>query len=358
MIEFQSPTGRTVFRRDSLKTDGRRLSLYGYEAPRTPKAVDSLQGAGPGSSLRWHPLLQEWSVYAAHRQNRTFMPSKADDPLSPTREGGPVTEIEVEGFEVAVFQNRFASLHPDANETSPPPHLKGAAATGDCEVVVFTSDLTGSLATLKQERRELLVATWNDRYTYHYDRGAAFVFPFESRGREVGVTLDHPHGQIYAFPFLPHTQARMADGFASGFDLAACLPDWRTDYIIAEAGPLAAFVPPFARYPYEVWIAPRNPVRGPWELDQEGFEAFAFLLGDITARYDALYGRPAATMLGLQAAWPDAPPSFQFTAQFFPILRAGDKVKYLASVEQATQVFTVDVMPEAAAKALRDVPGL
>lgn len=285
------------------------------------------------------------------------MPAATDDPLAPSRVGGPVTEIEVTDFEVAVFQNRFASLHPAAVAPIPPPHVTSAEAKGDCDVVVFTPDLEGSLATLSQERRELLVAAWIDRYGYHYDNGAAFVLPFESRGREVGVTLDHPHGQIYAFPFVPDVQARIAGSFSDGYSIHDKLDEWYTDYGVAEAGPLVAFVPPFARYPFEVWIASKEAVRGPWDYSAEAFEAYATLLGGVTAAYDRLFGRPAATLMSLQAAPRDHAGHFEFTTQFFCLLRASDKVKYLASVEQATNVFTVDVMPENAAVQLRGAYG-
>ena len=349
------PGGQAYFKQSHEKTDGRRLNLYSYDPTPAVFRRDGLDGAGPGAALRWHPLLKEWSIYAAHRQNRTFMPSAAQDPLAPTRPGGPLTEIETERFEVAVFQNRFASLHPEAVPPDAPPHTEIARANGDCEVVVYTEDAGGSLATLGQARRRLLVSAWIDRYADLHEAGAAFVMPFESRGREVGVTLDHPHGQIYAFPFVPQTQARMAKSFAEGYRLDRAAEDWAETYLVTEAGPLRALVPPFARYPFEVWIVPREPVRGPWAFGSEAFDAYAHLLGDLTRRYDAYFERPAATMMSLQAAPATAGDNFQFTTQFFSALRSPDRTKFFATVEHATAVFTVDVMPEAAAKALREV---
>ena len=351
---LRQPDGTSVFRLDHAKADGRRLSLYGYAPPGGTPRPESLEGAGPGAELRWHPLLSRWSIYAAHRQHRTFMPSAADDPLAPTRADGPLTEIEFDDFEVAVFQNRFASLHPEATEPAAPPGLRVGPARGDCEVVVFTPDAAGSLATLGQARRRLLVSAWIDRYAHHHAQGAAFVLPFESRGEAVGVTLPHPHGQIYAFPFVPPEQQRMSAAFADGYDLAEALRDWDA-YVIDRAGPLRAFVPPFARYPYEVWIASERPTQGPWAYDEEAFDAYAALLGRVTARYDALFGAPTPTMMSLQAAPGGEAPGFQFTTQFFCLQRAPGRLKYLATVEQATASFTVDVMPEAAAAALRAV---
>ena len=358
MPELAMPDGRTFHRRDHVKADGRALSLYGYAAPGGAPRAEGLAGAGPGAALRWHPLLRRWSIYAAHRQHRTFMPSSADDPLAPTVQGGPLTEVEFADFEVAVFQNRFASLHPDAGPPDAPPGTRVGPAKGQCDVVVFSPDAEGSLATLSQDRRRLIVGAWIDRYARHHADGAAYVLPFENRGAAVGVTLPHPHGQVYAFGFVPPEQRMAADAFADGYDLGAALRGW-DDYVVEQAGPLCAFVPPFARYPYEVWIAGGGRAQGPWDYDAETFDAYAHLLGSVTARYDALFGHTAQdqatpTLMSLQAAPGGHAPGYQFTTQFFCLMRAPGRLKRLAAVEQATATFTVDVMPEAAAKALRE----
>lgn len=347
------PDGTPIHVREHAKADGRGLTLYGYAPPMGEPVPDSLDGAGPGAELRWHPLLGRWSVYAAHRQRRTFMPSAADDPLAPTLPGGALTEIEFSGFEVAVFQNRFASLHPDAAPPQAPPGVRGGTAAGDCEVVVFSPEAEGSLATLSQERRRLIVAAWTDRYARHHAAGAAYVLPFESRGADVGVTLPHPHGQVYAFGFVPPEQALAARAFADGYDLAREMAAWDA-YTVEAAGPLRAFVPPFARYPYEVWIAGLEPAQGPWDYGAEAFDAYAYLLGRVTARFDAVFGQATPTLMSLHAAPGGASPGYQFTTQFYCLMRAPGRLKYLATVEQATGVFTVDVMPEAAAKTLRE----
>ena len=342
-----------VFRRQFRKKDGRDLYLYGYEPHKeTPLGEDEFEIA-KGGELRWHPLRQEWNVYASHRQNRTYKPSAAENPLAPSAIGKPPTEIPFTDFELAVFGNKFTSFHPEA---SPPPAIKGVnadCATGQCEVVVYSSTSTGSLATIGQERRRLLVAAWIDRYDALFNNGCAYVLPFESRGDEVGVTLHHPHGQIYGFPLTPKPQQAAVEAFSNGYDLAADLTQFEARFGVASAGGLVALCPPYARFPFETWIAPRSPSAGPWAFSEEQLDAFAFLLGEITRKYDEYFGRPTAYMLGLHAAPKAAPDSFHFTAQFYPILRAPDRVKFLASVEQHTGVMTVDVMPEQAAETLR-----
>jgi len=345
---------RAIYKRQHIKPDGRDVFLYGYTPHTAPLVAGDELDMQAGSELRQNPLTGSWAIYAAKRNNRTFKPNMAADPLAPSQPGAPLTEIPFEDFELGVFANRFPGLHKDAIQ--PEGAHSGvtyASANGACEVIVYSPDATGSLATLGQDRRRLILAAWIDRYKDLFAAGHAYVLPFENRGDEVGVTLHHPHGQIYAFPLIPAPQANAAKAFADGYDLAAQLPAWEADHAIEEAGGILAYAPPFARFPYEVWLSARRPVSGPWAFTEEEADGFAQLLGNITARYDALFGRTTPYMLSLQASPYGRDDSFQFTAQFYPLLRAPDRVKYLASVEQSTNIFTVDIMPTDTAKALK-----
>ncbi|KCZ93392.1 galactose-1-phosphate uridylyltransferase [Hyphomonas johnsonii MHS-2] len=201
----------------------------------------------------------------------------------------------------------------------------------------------------------MLIEALIDRYKAHFEGGAAYVLPFENRGRDVGVTLPHPHGQIYAFAIVPEPQATAARAFASGYDLIADHASWNGVFDIASDDHCTAFSPPFARFPFETWIMPNRPCRGPWDLDGAGIEALARMLGDIPRRLDGLFGVPMPYMMSFQAAPREAGDEFQFTVQFFPVMRDAGRLKYLASVEQFTGIFTVDVVPEQAAERLRAV---
>ncbi|MCI5047015.1 MAG: hypothetical protein MRY59_05910 [Aquisalinus sp.] len=356
IIQLDSALQEAVYRRRHMKADGRELFLYGYIRPEGAALPEPEGTRIYGGELRQHPLRQDWSIYAAARQNRTYKPSAANDPLAPSIAGKPVTEIPFETFELAVFDNRFPGMHPE----TPPPEseislLKKDKASGKCEVIVYAPEQTGSLATLSQSQRLLLVQAWIDRYAAHFSAGQKFVLPFENRGDEVGVTLHHPHGQIYAFPFIPAVQQKAVDAFEAGYDLARGMQDWAEDYTISSQAGITAFAPPFARYPYEVWLAPVVRQPGPWTFSAEQLEGFAALLGDVTRWYDAFFGRTCPYMLSLQAAPAGYEKSFHFTAQFYPILRSQDRLKYFACVEHATNVFTVDVMPEETARVLRDL---
>ncbi|MEM6476669.1 MAG: galactose-1-phosphate uridylyltransferase [Pseudomonadota bacterium] len=347
--------GRATFRRDHRKADGRMLHLYGRTPHDLPLQRETNDDIAQGGEVRHHPLRDEWNVYAAHRQNRTFKPSAADDPLAPTVPGGPETEIPFTDFELAVFENKFAAFHPSADTAAALPGITAEPAKGACDVVVYGPEASGSLHTIGQDRREVLLAALIDRYDALFAAGCNYVLPFENRGDEVGVTLHHPHGQIYGFDRVPLVQQRAIDAFAGGYDLAGEITAAMPDYGLGEQGNVAAFVPRFARFPHEVWIAPRIRREGPWDCTDEELEGLAFWLGEVTRRYDALFEQPAATMMAFHAAPNGGSDNYHFTVQFYPLLRAPGRVKYLASVEQHTGTFTVDVMPESAAKALREL---
>ena len=346
-------SGKAVHRRHFQKRDGRDLFLYDYRPHNLPALEQDDFDVAKGGELRWHPLRQEWNIYAAHRQNRTFKPSAADDPLAPSKPGGPPTEIPFTDFNIAIFENKFTSLHAQAPAPNVPQGIKAARAKGRCDVVIYGTQDKGNLHSIGQEKRRLLLAAWIDRYSALFDQGSEFVMPFENRGDAVGVTLPHPHGQIYAFPYIPPMQAKAVQAFEDGYDLAQDIAAFEADYHVAAAGGIMAFCPPYARFPFEVWLAPRTCRAGPWALTEEECDGFAHLLGDITRRYDAYFGQETPYMLSLQAAPRGHNDQFHFTAQFYPLLRAPGRIKYLASVEQSTGTFTVDVMPEMAVKTLR-----
>jgi UDPglucose--hexose-1-phosphate uridylyltransferase len=342
------------FKHFRRKRDGRALYLYGLrplEASSLPELEEPLAAA---SHLRWHPLRGEWVVYAAHRQERTFLPPKEHCPLCPGREGGFPTEIPFSDFQVAVFQNRFPAFVPDP---FPPPEglpVPVEAARGRCEVVVYTPRHTGSLASLGEEERRLLVEVWVDRYRELYaQEEVRFVMPFENRGEAVGVTLHHPHGQIYAYPFVPPVLEREARAFREGAVLEALFPHL-SPYRVDEEGGLLAFVPPFARYPYEVWIAPRRRHPGPWTFSEEERWAFARLLGRVVARYDALFGEPFPYVMVFHASPKGEEGFFHFHVEFYPPKRTRDKLKFLAGTELGAGTFVVDALPEETARPLRE----
>lgn len=337
-----------------MKADGRRLSLYGYELPTGTPGHELLRHSAPSAEMRFHPLRGVYAIYAPQRQDRTFQPKTAEDPLAPFVPGSAPTEIPFGDFEVAIFENRFTSLsfETDDHQTT---RYASSRALGKCEVVVYSSEPVGNLFSVGQARRILLIEALIDRYQSLFKDGASYVMPFENRGERIGVTLPHPHGQIYAFAETPPPQAFAARAFASGYDLNADHASWEGAFDVTRRGELNVFCPPFARFPYETWIVPKFDCPGPWTMQSEQIEDLAYLLGDVVRRLDALFQEEMPYMMSFQAAPRGHAGPFQFTVQFFPILRDAGRQKFLASVEQFTGVFTVDVPPETAAQRLREL---
>lgn len=339
------------------KRDGRRLWLHSEQPA---ECVPQAEGEGAPEAfphLRWHPLRQEWVIYAAHRGSRTYHPPPEYCPLCPTQPGGFPTEIPFSDFDVAVFENRFPSLHPQAPQ---PPELcvPTAQANGVCEVVVYTAQHAGSLATLSAARRELLVEVWVRRYEALYaEPQIQCVMPFENRGEEVGVTLHHPHGQIYAYPFIPPVLDAEARAFRQGPVLADLFATMGDGYVVDTQEDIVAVVPPFARFPYELWLASKEPVPGPWVFSKGQRRAFAAILGRTVARYDRLFGKPFPYVMSLHASPRGEEATFHFHVEFYPKLRSAGKLKHLAGTELGAGAFAADALPEEIAQELREVQG-
>src|SRR5512132_3557281 len=194
--------------------DGREL-IYYDEQPGRDRSAEDLRDLGAtrtSSEIRYDPLLDQWVVIASHRQQRTYLPPTDQCPLCPSRPGRP-TEIPAPDYDVVVFENRFPSLAQDlpALEAASGPFVR-RPGLGRCEVVCFTSDHEASFAQLSPGRVETVIEAWSDRLReLSRLRGVEQVFIFENRGEEIGVTLSHPHGQIYGYPFVTPKTARMLD---------------------------------------------------------------------------------------------------------------------------------------------------
>jgi UDPglucose--hexose-1-phosphate uridylyltransferase len=354
-----------MYVQDLCKPDGRALSLYSrrplaVSAP-APSPCAEPQHANP--HLRWHPLRGEWVAYAAYRQDRTYLPPAQYNPLAATRDPAHPTEVPAGDYDIAVFDNLFPTLALAAHD-APPSRVPTAPADGHCEVLVYAQDPHAALATLALSHIELLFEVWAER-TARMARKPhiRYVMPFENRGAEVGVTLHHPHGQIYAYPFIPPIPQRMlaqerAFNIRHGgnllVDMAAREDGARTLYRGAEA---VAFVPACARYPYEVWVTPTAPVASFAALTASQRHDLARALKTVLLKYEGLWQRPFPYLL----AWYQSPldgiahPETQLHAQFYPPYRSRERLKYLAGTELAAGMFAMDVLPEETARQLQQV---
>jgi UDPglucose--hexose-1-phosphate uridylyltransferase len=350
------------------KPDGRPLLLYARDP--LPETLDAPSPnptpLHPNSHLRWHPLRGEWVAYAAHRQNRTFLPPPEYNPLAPSRDPAHPTEVPEGPWDVAVFENLFPTLSAGAHDP-PSTIVDTRPGLGACEVVVFTQDAKASLGTLPLPHLELLLEVWAHRYVELGARDdVQYVFPFENRGVEVGVTLHHPHGQIYAYPFVPPVAARELEGQRAYFDrhgrgllddhLRAELADGPQRFLYMGDHALA-LVPVCARYPYEVWIAPRRPAPSVADLSDDERRDFARALKTVLLKYDGLWRRPFPYIMVFHQAPTDgqAHPEAHLHIEFYPAYRMPNRLKYLAGSEAGAGVFTADTLPDDKAAELRAV---
>jgi UDPglucose--hexose-1-phosphate uridylyltransferase len=317
------------------------------------------------SELRHDPLLDEWVAIASHRQDRTHLPPSDECPLCPSTPER-ATEIPERDYDVVVFENRFPSFATDTAEPEPLPGgdvVPRRPGLGRCEVVCFTARHSSSFADLTPERARTVVDAWADRTAALTALpGVEQVFCFENRGAEIGVTLAHPHGQIYAYPFLtPRTERMLATASRhaerTGGNLFAdvlAAEQKATERIVAESECWVAFVPAAARWPFEVHIYPRRHVPDLPALTGAERADFAALYLDILRRLDGLFDSP----LPYIAAWHQAPVRVgrelaYLHVQVFSIRRGAAKLKYLAGSESGMGVFINDVTPERAAHLLR-----
>lgn len=349
------------------KPDGRELILYGRKALSAAKVEapspfpDPLHG---NPHLRWHPLLSEWITYAAYRQDRTFLPPPEYNPLAVTLDPTHPTELPAGDWDVAVFDNRFPSL---TLRSKQPPELivPSAPAFGKCEVVVFTQDARSALGALPLDHLELVLEVWADRTEKLGDvAGIDYVLPFENRGAEVGVTLHHPHGQIYAYPVVPPVPARMQqialeyyEAHRSGVLQDLISKELNGPRMLYRGQHAVAFVPVCARYPYEVWVAPIAPVESFADLSGNQRADLACALKTVLLKFDGLWKRPLPYLM----AWYQAPtdgkphPESHLHAEFYPPYRTPEKLKYLAGTELAAGFFAMDALPEEKARELQQI---
>lgn len=318
------------------------------------------------SELRWNPLLGEWIATATHRQDRTFLPPNDYCPLCPTKPGGFPTEVPESDYDMAVFENRFPSLRPDPEEpTVDSSELYPVRpAQGVCEVVLYSPNHTSSLANESVEQIEKLVRVWTDRFQ---ELGALefvkFVFIFENKGEAIGVTLHHPHGQIYAYPFVPPRLATELAQCAEHQKLKGrcLLCDILADEqrhgrrIVAENDSFAAFIPFFARWPYETHVYSRRHFQALTDMTMAEQRDLASMLKMVLAGFDKLFDISFPYMMVIHQRPVDGEvyDYYHFHIEFYPPLRTATKLKYLAGSETGAGMFINDTLPEVKAEELR-----
>lgn len=319
--------------------------------------------------LRWNPILKKWVIIATHRQNRTYKPPKDYCPLCPTKKGGLSTEVPAEDYDIVVFENKFPSLKEELPRITGTgsKFFKYGKAQGICEVVLFTSDHDGIMSEKPLSRYVKLVKVWRDRYQELGDKDFIdYVFIFENKGEEVGVTLHHPHGQIYAFPFIPPIIEQELNSSKEYLKkegkclFCKTLEEEKEDgrRIIVSNDSFIALVPFAAGYSYEVHIYTNKHLPSFNDFTEKEEIDLAAILKTLMMKFDHLFGfvLPYIMAIHQQPTNGTGKEYSHFHIEFYPPYRTKDKLKYLAGSELGVGAFSNDSLPEEKAQELRNTP--
>jgi UDPglucose--hexose-1-phosphate uridylyltransferase len=366
---MSSKLGAGVSRTDRPLSDGRTIRYYDTNNQARAAADKREKVEQPTiGELRLDPLVNEWVAMAAHRQGRVFLPPKELCPLCPST-GENLTEVPEDDFEVVVFDNKSPSLRPPDGDWALPdmagPDTDTGSAAGKCEVICFTADHGQSFKDLSTERIRVLLEAWMDRTReLSKEKFIHHIAPFENRGEEVGVTLAHPHGQIYAYSYIPPKVSRMLEVAKKHkertgkvlFDEIVAREIKEEERIVAENKHWVAYVPYAARYSFEIHVVPKVSVADLSELTPEVADAYPAIAKEVLQRLDGVFDIPMAYI----AAWHQAPVRegrdlLRLHWQITSVRRAPGKLKYLAGSESSMGAFIMDLRPEQSAAQLREV---
>jgi len=320
------------------------------------------------SELRFNPMLGEWVATATHRQERTFLPPPDFCPLCPTREGGFPTEVPESVYDIVAFENRFPSLKKEPE----PPAIAGTelypvrSSQGVCEVILYSPNHNTTLANEPVEQIYKLVMVWRHRFG---ELGVLdfvkYVFIFENKGEAVGVTLHHPHGQIYAYPFIPPVIKKELENARKykaekGICLLCDILDAEKQFekrIVAVNDSFVAYIPFFARYPYEIHISPKRHLQAFTDFTGTEERDLAEILKQILSAFDALFNLSFPYIMAIHQRPSDGEnyDFYHFHIEFYPPLRTATKIKFLAGSEAGAGMFINDTLPEVKALELRDL---
>jgi UDPglucose--hexose-1-phosphate uridylyltransferase len=346
--------------------DGRELIYFDdADTALTPDRKPDARHLDPRpqtATMRQDPLTGEWVSIAASRQNRVFLPPADQDPLAPATASNP-SEVP-DDYDVVVFENRSPSFGPTLAETYPVETLEdiGLGRTlpsiGRCEVVCFSPETSGSFAGLSASRARTVIEAWASRTAaLSAMPGIRQVFPFENRGEAIGVTLHHPHGQIYAYPYItPRTTKLLESVKRFGPGLFQGILDFETDSerMLLKGEHWTAYVPFAARWPLEVHMLPNRHIADLAGTTAAERDELSTLYLRLLRAFDGLYDTPTPYI----AAWHQAPVAqgrddVRLMLQLTSPRRAADKLKFLAGSEAAMGAWIGDVTPEQAAAGIR-----
>lgn len=314
------------------------------------------------AELRWHPLINDWVMIASHRQARPQMP-KDWCPFCPGSGNVP------DEFDVLKYDNDFPAL----SHTPPTPDnvatdfFKTRPAYGKCEVILYSSGHTVTVPELSDKHMEKLVDLWCQRFEeLRKDEKHKYIFIFENRGDVVGVTMPHPHGQIYAYPFLPKKLELEMDSANAFYEKNnECLFCTLLDEEVKENKRIifvnehfTVFLPFYTELPYGVYIMSHAHKQYITEFTADERKALAITIRDTVGMLDSLFDYSFPYMMCMHNAPINSGDvsNYHFHIEFFPPMRSADKQLFNASSETGAWAHCNPTCPEDTAEELRGVP--
>lgn len=312
------------------------------------------------AELRYHPLTKDWVMIASHRQGRPQMP-KDYCPFCPG--SGKVPDQ----FDVYEYDNDFPALSQNPPEPDPvaTDFYKTAPAYGKCEVILYSPEHTVTLPELSVDHISKLVDLWVERFeAMKADEKIKYVFIFENRGEMVGVTMPHPHGQIYGYSFVPKKlELELASSKEHFQQTGRCIfcrmleeEQKAEQRIIFENEHFTVFLPFFTEYPYGVYIMAKRHVGSIDQFTAEEKRSLAATLKETAGMLDSLFGFKFPYMMCMHNApvnGEDTSDYYHFHIEFFPPMRSADKQKFNASSETGAWAHCNPTAPEEKAVELR-----
>ncbi len=313
------------------------------------------------AELRWHPLTKDWVMINSARQGRPQMP-KDWCPFCPG--SGQVPD----NYEVLKYDNDFPALsqNPPVPDDVANDFFKVSENYGKCEVILYSPGHTTTLPELTDEHVGKLVDLWCERFeALSADEKIKYVFIFENRGELVGVTMPHPHGQIYGYPFIPKKIELEVNSAKEYYDekkncIFCDMLKAEKDFgkrIIFENEHFTVFLPFFTEYPYGVYIISKDHKQNIAQFTAEERTSFAKILRETVGTLDSLFDYKFPYMMCMHNApvnSGDFSNDYHFHVEFFPPMRSADKQKFNASSETGVWAHCNPRCPEETAQELRD----
>jgi UDPglucose--hexose-1-phosphate uridylyltransferase len=312
------------------------------------------------AELRYNPFKNDWVMVASARQNRPQMP-KDWCPFCPGSGRVP------DAYDVLKYDNDFPALsqNPPEPDDVATDFFQVREAYGKCEVILYSSDHTATLPQLNVPHVKRLVDLWCERYAaLSGDKKVKYVMIFENRGEVVGVTMPHPHGQIYAFPFLPKKlELKLACAQKYWNDEGRCLfCDWlkaerdSAVRVIFENEHFCVVIPFFSEFAYGVQIVSKRHTLHITDFDEAERLSLAEAVRNTVGMYDSLFDKPFPYMMCMYSAPVNMGDMacFHYHIEFLPPMRSKDKQQFLASSETGAWAHCNPTAPEDKAQELRD----